>query len=248
MEKYFSEFNWAVPSAFKDALSLCKFEEGDTLFDTKLAYELKWGEAKKHIKNYIQIRYPTRANTSSKNSKFNGVFEKGWGSEVKLDLYKDHERTGVGQIYTTQGRLYTALWTGDMNILDTSTPEPKIPVLSKEINKQLSNATQKAKELSNNGSPVFLMVYDQVNPVSIEKFNKISVSLNKYLLCLPILKKPNEVNILVKNILPTIKIAFFVTKEIDNIILEELIKKVVYKPSPKAKNPKFSIKSHGIIV
>lgn len=43
--EFFSGFKWAVPGAFSDAVALCRFEEGDTLYDTKNAYNDDWEKA-----------------------------------------------------------------------------------------------------------------------------------------------------------------------------------------------------------
>jgi len=39
---YFDGFSWALPNAFADALALCRFEQGDMLYDTRRAYEGEW--------------------------------------------------------------------------------------------------------------------------------------------------------------------------------------------------------------
>jgi hypothetical protein len=36
---FFPKFKWAVPHAFGDALAACRFEQGDILYDTLMAYE-----------------------------------------------------------------------------------------------------------------------------------------------------------------------------------------------------------------
>ena len=42
---YFDGFAWAVPVAFGLPLEYCRFEEGDTLYDTRGAYAGTWAEA-----------------------------------------------------------------------------------------------------------------------------------------------------------------------------------------------------------
>ncbi|MDO6564656.1 hypothetical protein Q4488_14830 [Amphritea sp. 1_MG-2023] len=111
--EFFSNFSWAVPQSFSDAVALCRFEEGDVLYDTSKAYDGSWGEAVKQITYFLQVRYPIRA-TSGEKGNVGGVFEKNWSSEVRIELYKNQEKVGIGQITTTQGRLYTAIWKGDL--------------------------------------------------------------------------------------------------------------------------------------
>ena len=114
--EFFSGFSWAVPTAFGDAVALCRFEQGDTLYDTRKAEEESWAEATKHIHHWLQVRYPSHVITVADEST-GGIFEKNWDSEVKVDLYKNFKKVGEGQISTTQGRLYTALWTGNVEVL-----------------------------------------------------------------------------------------------------------------------------------
>ena len=73
---YFSGFAWAVPKAFSDAIALCRFEEGDVLYDTKSAYEKEWDDAKSNIKYFLQVRYPGRARTaiSGRNARYSCHF------------------------------------------------------------------------------------------------------------------------------------------------------------------------------
>lgn len=77
--EFFSNFTWAVPHAFSDAVGLCRFEEGDMLYDTAKAYEGEWGDAVKYINHSLQVRYPARA-TSGEKEKSGGIFEKNWSS------------------------------------------------------------------------------------------------------------------------------------------------------------------------
>ena len=75
LDGYTVGWRFAVPEAFKDALDikstprqignrsvnvitqgkLFNFNQGSILYDTRLAYDLEWGEALKHIKLSLQI-------------------------------------------------------------------------------------------------------------------------------------------------------------------------------------------------
>ncbi len=142
--EFFSGFKWAVPKAFSDAVALCRFEEGDILYDTEKAYIDNWEKACKFIEHSLQVRYPARVGGGA-SEKGGGVFSGNWGSEVRIDLYKNQDKVGVGQITTTQGRLYTALWKGDISILKKESEEPPIPLTVQDVTKTLDQATQKAK-------------------------------------------------------------------------------------------------------
>ncbi|MFQ5470788.1 MAG: hypothetical protein ACE5EH_10855, partial [Gammaproteobacteria bacterium] len=107
-----------------------------------------------------------------------GVFNSNWCSEVRIDLYKNLERVGVGQIQTTQGRLYTALWKGNLEVLEKEYQEPPIPLTVQDVTRNLEQASKKAKELSV-GFPVYVMARDLSNPVSRDKYSKIFTKLKK---------------------------------------------------------------------
>lgn len=239
-------FTWALPAAFSDAVFLCRFEEGDILYDTPLAYKGEWNNVKNEIQFFLQIRHPTRRYSSASNG--NGVFETNWNSEVRLELYKNHKMVTVGQIHTTQGRLYSALWKGDIDlILNKESKNPKPPINIQQVTKELGNTSKTAKTLTK-GKSTFVMAKDDTSPVSREKYFKIKTALSKYLKDEPTILSPNEAGIINSEyIAPTIQIAFFTTDKISTEELEEIVKKAVYNPSKNAKTDKFRISSHGKI-
>ena len=245
--EFFSGFKWAVPKAFSDAVALCRFEEGDILYDTEKAYIDNWEKACKFIEHSLQVRYPARVGGGA-SEKGGGVFSGNWGSEVRIDLYKNQEKVGVGQITTTQGRLYTALWKGDISILKKESEEPPIPLTVQDVTKTLDQATQKAKELSV-GFPVFVMARDLSNPVSREKYSKVLTKLKKHLHDIPNILTPEKAGLIqFENIAPTVEVAFFPMNGTSAEELHELVKSAVYVPSKNAKKDMFRISTHGMIV
>lgn len=244
--QFFTNFKWALPLAFSDAVSLCRFEEGDTLYDTTKAYKGEWGEAKKYINYSLQVRFPAKA-TSGKIDKGGSVFAKSWNSEVRIDLYKNLQRVGVSQIHTTQGRLYTLLWKGDLDALEK--PEnPPIPLNVKVVTKQLGEVENTILENANE-FPIFVMVLDKSNQISKEKYLKIHAKLKKHLLHKPKLLTPRKVGFNNWDVIsPTINIAVFRFKDIDRQQLEKLIKDAVYKPTKDAKKDMYRLNSHGRIL
>ncbi|SCZ84221.1 hypothetical protein [Nitrosomonas mobilis] len=246
--EFFSGFKWAVPRAFSDAVALCRFEEGDILYDTKKAYNDDWEKASQFIEHSLQVKYPARAVSGGATEKGGGVFGSNWGSEVCVDLYKNLKKVGVGQIHTTQGRLYTALWKGDITVLEKESEEPAIPLSVQDVTKTLDQATEKAKELSV-GYPVFVMARDLSNPVSREKFSKILMALKKHPHNQPSILAPKKAGLSkFEDIAPTVDIAFFPMNGTSAEELHELVKRAVYVPATNTKKEKFRILAHGIIV
>ncbi|VAX03876.1 hypothetical protein MNBD_GAMMA19-1447 [hydrothermal vent metagenome] len=245
--EFFSGFKWAVPKAFSDAVCLCRFEEGDILYDTVKAYDDEWGKASKFIDHSLQVKFPARVSGGA-SEKGGGIFSGNWSSEVRIDLYKNLEKVGVGQIHTTQGRLYTALWKGDITILEKESNEPPIPLTVQEVTRILEQVSQKAKELSV-GFPVFVMARDLSNPVSREKYSKVLTKLKRHLVNGPKLLSPQKSGLIqFENIAPTVEVAFFPANGASAEELHDLVKSAVYIPAKNAKKEMFRLAAHGIIV
>ena len=245
--EFFTGFKWAVPKAFSDAVSLCRFEEGDILYDTGKAYNDDWEKASKSIEHSLQVKYPARASGGA-SEKGGGVFDSNWSSEVRIDLYKNLEKIGVGQIHTTQGRLYTALWKGDLSILEKESEEPPVPLTVLDVTRNLEQTSQKAQELSVS-FPVFVMARDLSNPVSRDKYSKVLTKLKKHMCNSPNILTPKQAGLVqFDNIAPTVEVAFFSTNVTSAEELQELVKSAVYVPLKNAKKEMFRIAKHGIIV
>lgn len=244
--EFFSGFSWAVPTAFSDAVALCRFEQGDTLYDTRKAYEESWAEAKKHIHHWLQVRYPSHAKTVAGESP-GGVFENNWSSEVRVDLYKDFKKVGDGQIQTTQGRLYTALWTGNVGVLQMEYQEPRVPLNVQKVNRKLQETENRAGEFSQ-GNQIFVMARDLSNKISKAKYSKVFSKLRNHLSGDPQVLTPKLAGLNDWNVIaPTIEIAFFPIIGLNQEGVEALVKEAVYVPTKNAKNEMFKIAAHGAI-
>jgi len=150
-------------------------------------------------------------------------------------------------MHTTQGRLYYALWKGNLDVLDLKSENPKVPLGVKEITSSLNQSEEKAKLVSPN-SPVFVMVRDFSNPVSSEKYLKILSVLNSHLESKPIVLTPREVGFIeYDSIAPTIEIVFFPVCGIDVDEVFKIVKKAVYIPTSGAKKDMFRMSAHGVI-
>lgn len=247
--EFFERFKWAVPKAFSDAVALCRFEEGDILYDTKKVYRKtgEWGDVAKHVKQSLQVKFPARA-TGGTGERSGGVFGSNWDSEVRLDLYEGMANTGVGQIETTQGRLYTLLWKGDLSVLDTKTDNPLVPLITRQVTKLLDETRDTAEERFP-GNTVFVMVRDLSNQVSRNKYLKVFAQLNRNLAQEVAFMSPKEAGLKDwDSIAPTVEIAFFATTSLSDGALTALVKKAVYTRGKNAKTDKFKLSAHGIIL
>lgn len=242
--EYLPGFKWALPKAFSDAVSMCCFEEGDVLYDAALAYEGKWESSKNNIEYHLQVKYPSRG--TSQNASGSSIFKNNWESEVRIELYKNNSKVGVGQVHTTQGRLYSALWKGDINlVLDNSTMVPPPPLGVQDVTKSLGVVSTIANKLSK-GAPVFVMVKDDTGSVSRQKYNAVEAKLSSHMIDSVYLFCPKDAGLeQCETISPTIQIAFFVTTLPNVEVLEGLVKEAVYVPSKGAEKDMFRVSSHG---
>ena len=242
--EFFQGFKWAVPAAFKDAIARCCFTLGDVLYDTPLAYEETWDEAKKHIKNDIQVLSPGRLQTQT------GTFLKNWQSPIRLTL-NDYKRNTKTAYDTTQGRLFTLLWRGDPQVLDNRTEEPSPPRSLQDAKKVLPSLLSRFKEVSGaeaNALTLFIIPYDTLNETSLRKDAKLSVLLRKidvsvFELPADVPSKPES-----GSFMPTMTFKCFATPEGNKEEFVSIIKKAVYVPGANTETQKFDIKKHGLLV
>ena len=122
---YFDGFSWALPNAFADALALCRFEQGDMLYDTRRAYEGEWASAVRHIKHRVEVTFPLRGGGARSSDSEDSAFEDNWNSKVVIRLV-DHRESREREVTTTQGNLYSLLWRGDLAVLDGQSSSPPL--------------------------------------------------------------------------------------------------------------------------
>ncbi len=175
------------------------------------------------------------------------VFENNWDSDVRIELYKNLEKIHVGHKHTTQGRLYSALWKGDLDVLDKNTKYPIVPLGIKDIISKLKNTKEKAQSLFPN-HPVFVMARDLSNPVSRDKHSKILSALTSHLEGIPVACTPEEVSFVKHDLIaPTIEIIFFPIQKISVEEIFKIVKKSVYIPTAGTTKDMFRMSAHGVI-
>lgn len=276
--EYFSQFKWAIPHAFADALSRCQFGEGDVLYPKKTAYQ-DWDAQR--IDEMLQVVYPARQVNAAKGELDEDsyeVFKRNWNMEVRVQKYSCSSPKAEAvskdgdEIVSTQGRLYTAIWKGDLSLLDTNSKPPKIPTIdTKEMvrlrevvpeikengvviqERVLEQYLEKSRDSALNTSKnkvVFVMPYDRSNSTSTQKYQSICSALEKDMEGSPILVHGEKTGIDEWNdLLPTLHVAIFITPNLDENSLLEKIKGVTYKPSKNRKTnvDRYDIKRHGLI-
>jgi hypothetical protein len=159
------------------------------------------------------------------------------------------KRVNVAQIKTTQGRLYTTLWKGLIDVLfEEKAPDPTLPMTALQVTRSLGRAVDVAVQLAQ-GSPTFVMIRDISNSVSLDKYHKVLAKLGTHMAQNPITLSPKAAGLLdFELIAPTVEIALFPTMEVSATQLEALVKEAVYVPSKDAKKDMFRLSAHGLIV
>lgn len=249
--KYFSQFSWAIPIGFSDALRFCQFGEGDILYQKKSAYQEEWDAQSVGIA--FQVTYPSRSVNAPKEDS-SAVFKNNWNAEVRLQKYecktsKSKELSPKDDlITTTQGRLYTSVWKGDLDILNIDTEAPVMPTINaKEATSFLENTEKTALEKSK-GKTVFVMPFDRSNSISNTKFSKIIETLKADLSEKPILLTAKKAGINDWELfLPTVDIALLITPKLDAKVLHDKVKKATYAKAKNTKREAYDIKKHGAI-
>lgn len=253
-KEYFELFSWALPLAFSDPLGLCRFEEGDMIYNTPKAYLSPWSEALKHVKYGIQVTFPPRAVQKISNEEDDSVFESNWRNLLELDIltFEDNKFKNKKHIKTTQGALYTFLWKEDWQVFEEEKGQPDIPSRGKALKDMIEDSREFfLKELNSNHnfSEAFIMPYDKSNSLLSGKFFSILTNLKKIKVSVQVLFGRPKNNRKFE-FSPTSQFACFVVDSSEKTILHDTVKKLVYKPSKDRKTNKdnFRIKAHGILL
>jgi len=248
---FFSGFAWAIPTAFCDPLGACRFEEGDSLYDTKDAYQ-QWSEALRTLKYGIQVKLPRTMTGGVLKEEDDDVFSRNWRDSVTFTLTRYQENRSE-EITTTQGRLYWFLKTGNFSLLSKESNPIDLPILVSEANRLLERIDQSAldeiREGMNN-SHVFVMAADPTNAVSRTKrlairgcFGGHHVEEKEF--------TPHELGLCNADCYaPTVN---YVAFAIDSAITEELkacLKQALYKPAKdrQTKMDRFQLRKHGLLI
>lgn len=248
---FFDSFAWAVPIAFTDPLSICRFEQGDILYDTKMAYDGTWKEALTYITYSIQVISPLRGLGTKIEKEEESIFSDNWNTVVKFSITNHKEQT-TKEVTTTQGRLYSFLWKGNMELIKEESTTLLVPTLAMQILRDLPKAIG---YLSNNilkgesNICLFLMPYDRTRQLLKSKYKKIENSLNGFKSRILFIS-PDEAGLRSESgFAPTVAIACFCVYGTQKSDVEQAIKKALYIPSRDKKTDKeqFRIAAHGYL-
>ena len=247
---FFPEFKWAVLHAFSNALGACRFEQGDVLYDTELAYKETWAEAAKHVSYSIQVKSPMRGSSSENSTNLESNFAANWSSRVVFD-FCDHRAKITKTIETTQGRLYSLLWHGDINgyLSDSSNiPNPASSLLCMLDDLCPAIETKFVKDTEIGG--IFLMPFDISDQQLLDKNGKVKNLLSSHILSHRLISLADLGFPEILKFVPTAQIAIFlISQQAQQDEIKSSLKKALYKPAKSKVSNKenFKISNHGFL-
>jgi len=247
-------FSWPVPRAFSSPLNLCRFEQGDILYDNRIAYLTTWSEAVKELHYAIQVKTPERGQQISTEE--SAVFEANWNSTVQLKL-SDYKKKTSDWIQTTQGRLYRALWKGSVEHLTSDEcPVPlqwnKLLGWFREAEEANSATFQRLRgtALGLKHSYSVLLPGDSESPLTLQKIRDITAQLSS-LSCDTVQLRASELcEVEFSSYLPTAQFTIFNVEPPHRDYLLEALKRALYKPVPgkETVRDRFKLSAHCLIL
>ena len=241
MDNIIKGFEWYLPLAFKDRIAQCKFEQGDVIYRHR-PKGTTWGEKIKHIDFLVQVKSPTRANSSAVGDL--DVFGSNWNSKIVFVKIYPNDHSQNKTIETTQGKFFSFLWKNDEAVLTSDILTQ--PVLTNIPAKLINSDFIKSKIPTNWCG--FAIIIDSVSDLIISKRNAINDALaQKYIFETELFDLKDAV-ILETNdtksysgICPTLGVELFLVQSDNLEEIQELIKNVLFRG---VKN-RFNINTHG---
>jgi hypothetical protein len=247
---FFPGFAWAVPRAFADPLSACRFEQGDLLFDRPEAYGLPWSEARQKVGHAVQIQEPSRGVAAKSSGQDDSAFADSWQQKVVFQFF-DLPSGQSQTITTTQGRLYSLLWRGEQNILEESTKAPAVPLQAVDLKRVLPEVSSRFQtELVPDPDLIrFLQACDVAAGLYHEKYLKVKKKLETEFQTTVRLEPGNDLG-LGSEFLPTVHVASFEITGTTRPAVEEALQSVLYKPGSERKTSavRFRLSAHGVLL
>jgi hypothetical protein len=247
---YFDGFSWALPSAFADALALCRFEQGDVLYDTQRAYEGEWGTALRHIKYQVEVKFPLRGGGVKSSESEDSAFEDNWNSKVVI-RFVDHRASSEREVTTTQGNLYSMLWSGDISALGGLSVPP--PLGARHLMGKLAGVLESLRKKHSravNNSAVFVMPFDHTSKLLRSKLRTVESALQTLGAKRGVMAVKDLEIEGASAFAPTSCVVWFaMSPEHKSETVTSLLKRHLHKPSKDKKTDRenFNLKTHGLL-
>jgi len=240
--EFFDGFAWAVPTVFAGSLGECLFHKGDMFHDSRRGYE-RWEEALKHLQFSLTVK-------SLGIGIGSGTFRDNWNCEVVVEI-ADHRRRHYRERITTQGRLYTLLWKGDLEVLE-NTDSPPVPLTLMDLPALSEAAVSCIRARIGIGMKhpnIWLMPLDRTNEVASAKYEATKAVLTRGF---NIVEKTFTLEDLGMNlfVVPTMRYAGFAVDQSETVKVANALKEALYFPSRNRKSveDKFRLEAHGYLL
>ncbi len=246
----FPGFAWPIPRAFASAVATCRFEQGDVLYDHPIAYAEAgvrggWGAAVAVLGHHIQVLDPPRSGRLAPSDSSGSRFLANWEAPVGFELC-DYRAGRTEMLESTQGRLFSCLWRGDLGLLaagesDSTAPTP--PALARALHSQLEGAVPALRAAASERTPkrsrkrtlIFAFAVDESSEGSLSKARAIESALRPAQQTDPIDVSALEAGLAAgRDFHPALRIRACVVRADDEQAVRDLLKGVLYAPTRDA--------------
>lgn len=249
-------FAWPVPRAFSAAVAVCRFEQGDLLYDDLEAYGAWPRSASAGSHGWVQVLDPPRTARSGPADAEGTRFTANWSSPVELALGRGSVREPE-LLRCTQGRLFTCLWRGDRSWLAAVEPgsgdDPPLPLGARELQKQLADAGAVLRERlpADEKNLLFAKVVDESSESSRARSRSVEAALRARYRPKTLSLSPAEAGVPNGDAFhPALRVQALSISESDPERLRKLLKQALYGPTRSAEEgapDRFKLERHGLL-
>lgn len=240
--EFIEGFCWSMPMIFSEQLARCRFEDGDMLHEIRSAYQETWASFAEMGVSSIQVN-SARAPSES----IGPVFESNWKLPIKLTLFRHGTEKASTDIEATQGRLYVALWKGDVSVL-TATRDPEVPLTLRVIQKHFRSIEEMAMTKWASSELRFAMLRDRVSGLSLTKHYSVTAALGSVLKSVQVVSVRDFGVSLDRDACPTIDVCIYNTNLANRNELTALLKAALYGGKFEGDTGTFKLNAHGVML
>ena len=239
-------FAWPLPRAFSAAVSACRFEQGDVLYGDAAGYEA-WEKGGAPPAPIIQVLDPPRSARALPGDAEGTRFRANWDAPVTLELTRGdapaESRT------TTQGRLFSCLWHGDLEWLDEAREAPEPPIGQRDLHRQLQDAVPAvSRRLRVRSGLLFLFATDDAGDAARVKAHAMESLLAEAFQTKIARLGPAEAGVPeAAGLHPALLVVGIAIKGAEAEAVEERLKGLLYAGA-EGKTDRFSLSRHGLLV
>jgi len=254
---FFTGFCWPVPTAFASAVAACRFEQGDVLYSSERAYR-DWDGASSELRHHVQVLDPPKSARAMASESDGTRFSVNWSSPVVFEL-RDYRGGSAETRHSTQGRLFSCLWEGDVSLLAEDGREPPPPpLLARDLHRALQENRDAAVAalggvLGGATAPrlLYLSVLDRSSDASRAKASLVESQLASRFGVVSTDLAPSRAEIPeASRYHPSLAIRCLALDTNDEESVRTLLKGALYTPSKTSKAEaadRFALQRHGLL-